>query len=241
MAGPITVDRGSEWSRTENVERVHEQARADLTDYRAFMLCAAIIREASLLVSNSILMEIVQSCADSYEALAETMRVNKPGEVRARDATSQANRDEIWEAINIQREDSGITVKEDALQLVILTMRQLGAFPGHVHLWAMTQAVTRLVIADMKPLISESKIAPLYRSVLPNPFRPVSFDPSWRTEAAVGIARGIYDDRAFERMPILADALQEAGCENQEILNHCRNPGHHVRGNWVVDLVLGKE
>ena len=78
------------------------------------------------------------------------------------------------------------------------------------------------------------------RDIFGNPFRPVAFDPSWRTEAAVGIARGIYEDRAFERMPILADALEEAGCCNVDILSHCREPGEHVRGCWVVDLVLGK-
>jgi len=83
--------------------------------------------------------------------------------------------------------------------------------------------------------------AALLRDIFGNPFRPVAFDPSWRTETAVGIARGIYEDRAFERMPILADALEEAGCEHPDILSHCREPGEHVRGCWVVDLVLGKE
>jgi hypothetical protein len=78
------------------------------------------------------------------------------------------------------------------------------------------------------------------RDIFGNPFRPVAFDPAWLTETVVGIARGIYEDRAFERMPILADALQEAGCENADILAHCREPGVHVRGCWVVDLVLGK-
>lgn len=73
------------------------------------------------------------------------------------------------------------------------------------------------------------------------PFRSVAFDPAWLTSTAVGIAQGIYDDRAFDRMPILADALQDAGCENADILGHCRGEGPHVRGCWVVDLVLGKE
>ena len=56
-----------------------------------------------------------------------------------------------------------------------------------------------------------------------------------------GIAESIYDHRAFERLPALADALAEAGCSNPDILSHCRGPGPHVRGCWVVDLVLGKE
>ena len=57
----------------------------------------------------------------------------------------------------------------------------------------------------------------------------------------VSIAAAIYADRAFDRLPILADALEEAGCTNADVLLHCRQPGDHVRGCWVVDLVLGKE
>ena len=57
----------------------------------------------------------------------------------------------------------------------------------------------------------------------------------------VQIAQAIYDDRAFDRMPILADALEDAGCTDRAILDHCRSEGPHVRGCWVVDLLLGKE
>jgi hypothetical protein len=83
--------------------------------------------------------------------------------------------------------------------------------------------------------------ADLFRDVFGNPFSPVVFDPVWRTSDVRGLARGIYDDRAFDRLPILADALIEAGCDDDVILGHCRGPGPHVRGCWVVDLVLGKE
>ena len=74
-----------------------------------------------------------------------------------------------------------------------------------------------------------------------NPFRPVAFDPAWRTSKALAIAQGIYDERAFDRLPILADALQDAGCENEDILSHLRGDGPHVKGCWALDLVLGKE
>lgn len=80
----------------------------------------------------------------------------------------------------------------------------------------------------------------LARDIFGNPFRPVTFDPAWRTDHTVGIATKMYDERNFDAMPILADALQDAGCDNEEILRHCREPGVHVRGCWVVDLVLGK-
>ena len=65
-------------------------------------------------------------------------------------------------------------------------------------------------------------------------------DPSWRTDTAVSLARQMYEAREFGLMPILADALQDAGCEGPDILAYCRGTGPHVRGCWVVDLVLGK-
>ena len=67
------------------------------------------------------------------------------------------------------------------------------------------------------------------------------FDPSWRTTTVVAPAQGIRAESAFDHLPILADALQDAGCDHTDILEHCRGPGPHVRGCWVVDLVLGKE
>jgi len=79
------------------------------------------------------------------------------------------------------------------------------------------------------------------REIFGNPFRPVAFDPRWRSSDVVGLARAIYEDRAFDRMPILADALMDEGCADEQILEHCRGAGPHVRGCWVVDLLLGKE
>jgi hypothetical protein len=71
--------------------------------------------------------------------------------------------------------------------------------------------------------------------------RRVRFDPAWRTDAATGLARAAYDGRAFDRLPILADALEEAGCDVPAVLDHCRDGNTpHVRGCWVVDLVLEK-
>jgi hypothetical protein len=72
------------------------------------------------------------------------------------------------------------------------------------------------------------------------PFRPVTLDSAWLTSTVVALARQMYESRDFSAMPILADALQDAGCDNDNILSHCRGPGPHVRGCWVVDLVLAK-
>jgi len=87
----------------------------------------------------------------------------------------------------------------------------------------------------------QSQQAHLVRDVFGNPFRPVSVDPAWLTSTVLALARGVYEDRAFDRLPILADTLQDAGCEHPDLLGHLRSDGPHTRGCWALDLILGKE
>lgn len=82
--------------------------------------------------------------------------------------------------------------------------------------------------------------AAILRDIFGNPFRPVRFSSSWRTDTAVALARTMYESREFGAMPILADALQDAGCDSEDVLSHCRGTEPHVRGCWVCDLVLDK-
>jgi hypothetical protein len=77
------------------------------------------------------------------------------------------------------------------------------------------------------------------RDLFGNPFRPVTVDVTWLTSNVTGLVQGIYDNREFDLMPILGDAVEEADCTNEEILKHCRTGSDHIRGCWVVDL-LGK-
>jgi hypothetical protein len=82
------------------------------------------------------------------------------------------------------------------------------------------------------------------RDIAGNPFREVTVQPAWRTwndGIILQIAQGIYDDRAFDRLGILADALEDAGCTDEAILDHCRQRREHVRGCWVVDCLLEKK
>ena len=88
---------------------------------------------------------------------------------------------------------------------------------------------------------SRAQQAHFLRDIFGNPFRPAIFAPEWRTDNALALARQMYESRDFSAMPILADALQDAGCEIDDIMTHCRGPGPHVRGCWVVDAVLNKE
>jgi hypothetical protein len=84
-------------------------------------------------------------------------------------------------------------------------------------------------------------VAALLSDIFGNPFHPITQDPSWLTSTVLALAQQMYESRDFSPMPILADALQDAGCDNEDILNHCRQPGEHVRGCWCVDLLLDKK
>jgi hypothetical protein len=108
----------------------------------------------------------------------------------------------------------------------------------------MANTPSRLRADEMPMLRSDPLMARaspfLLRDIFGNPFRPVTADPAWLTSTVVSLAAGIYQDRAFDRSPILADALEDAGCDNADILTHLRSDGPHVRGCWALDLVLGK-
>jgi hypothetical protein len=83
----------------------------------------------------------------------------------------------------------------------------------------------------------------LFRCICGNPFRHVSVDRdwlNWHDGAIPNLAHAIYDERAFDRLPILGDALEDSGCHDADILGHCRQPGPHVRGCWVIDLLTGR-
>jgi hypothetical protein len=89
--------------------------------------------------------------------------------------------------------------------------------------------------------------AELLREILGNPFRPVVIDPVWRTTAVLALAQAAYENRTLpagtlepDRLAVLADALEDAGCDNAELLEHLRGPGPHVRGCWPVDAILGR-
>jgi hypothetical protein len=91
---------------------------------------------------------------------------------------------------------------------------------------------------------AQTAVLTLLRDVLGNPFRRVKVKRSWLKWAGgtvPNMAQGIYEERAFDRLPVLADALEEAGCADAEVLGHLRGPGPHARGCWALDLILGRD
>jgi hypothetical protein len=79
----------------------------------------------------------------------------------------------------------------------------------------------------------------LLRDLFGDPSRPLPYDPGWSSPRVAELARSIYEARDFDAMPMLGDALEDAGCDGPEVLDHCRRPGNHARGCWVVDCAMG--
>lgn len=101
--------------------------------------------------------------------------------------------------------------------------------------WATTHA------SRVEKRIERRTQASLLRDIFDNPFRPIVVSPAWRTDTVLSLARQMYEACEFSVMPILADALQDSGCDNEDILSHCRDLAQlHVRGCWVVDRILGR-
>jgi hypothetical protein len=83
----------------------------------------------------------------------------------------------------------------------------------------------------------------LVREIAGNPFRPVPLEPgwlSWNDCVILKLARAVYDGRTYDHLPILGDALEEAGCADAALLSHLRGPAPHVLGCHALDLLLGK-
>jgi hypothetical protein len=98
--------------------------------------------------------------------------------------------------------------------------------------------VSRALSGDLR---NREGLMPLLREVVGNPFRPITFEATWRRSTVVALAQAAYDRRDFGSLPVLADALEDAGCDCRELLDHLRAGGLHVRGCWALDLVLGKQ
>lgn len=150
--------------------------------------------------------------------------------------------------------DAASPVPDTRLPNPILAVRAAN-YVAHAYAHETTDATEKGSNLFQAHAAAESAMhAGVLRDVIGNPFRPVALAPAWRTADVQLLAEGIYNESAFERMPILADALQDAGCDSAPLLDHLRDPGllpwerteapgpapvSHARGCWALDLVLG--
>jgi hypothetical protein len=171
----------------------------------------------------------------------------------------------VWDLVTDEASRQAVAVTEryadgqaswEELQASVVAIRHVQAQPGYfpreaaVRLVRTTASVADWECGNVAHLLAQSTaLARIDRGALlqvvhdlfGNPFRPVTVPASWllaNDGAAKRLARSIYEERAFERLPILADALEDAGCAEDRILDHCRRPAGHWRGCWVVDEIL---
>jgi hypothetical protein len=205
--------------------RCDEQPKWSERQKRLFM-CACCRRVWSEL-SDELSRQAVVAAERYVEGTTSIEKLEAAGEAALRVSAP------YWDGGGFDRRDP--RPYSDAAFNVTVSSNHWGAAP----LFLSPDRIIREAVTDRRT--EEAAQSDLLREIVGNPFRPVQIDPCWLTSDVLALTGGIYEERAFDRMPILADALQDAGCDSDDILSHCRDANAtHVRGCWVVDLLLGK-
>lgn len=223
-AGPLEVDEAAKDAREAAhfarvlVENLVEDNEERLMEWRAYVAAAAAD-------AVEVVCELIRLCrapgrnlADALESLGDRTSPHLPPLVTEREVPSR------WPILG--------TPQQRFLDRLESDLRGLSG--------AMAEAEVGLSSERYNPVINAEGRAelPLLHDVFGNPFRPVAFNPAWRTDVSLSLAKQMYESRDFSAMPILADALQDAGCDHPDVLAHCRGEGRHVQGCWVIDLII---
>ncbi|HEY7314823.1 MAG TPA: hypothetical protein VH643_36090 [Gemmataceae bacterium] len=205
------------------------------------------------------------ACTDPLLMLKSLRR--KSSERKLRHFACACCRD-IWHLLTVEHSRTAVEVAErfadgdatrDELEAVWKAASAVAGPPAWAAAWASEGAARKAArgaargavrvvewqarVTAWEVEVAKAGQAATFREIFGNPFHPITLDPAWLTwhdGLIVSMARRMYDSRDFSDMPVLADALEEAGCTNQDILGHCRSAGEHVRGCWVIDSILGR-
>jgi hypothetical protein len=213
----------AEWLACDDPRLLLERARSLITNRRARLFACASCWKVALEWPLADFVAAVESAEKAIDSLAT------PEELVSARATTEQWIDSPATALHYLAETVELAMRPEALNLE--SVQRVVESIGLVY---------RDAVVDSVGMDDFPYQAALIRCIFGNPFRPVTLAPEWLTSTVVALARQMYESRDFGAMPILADALQDAGCDSEDILDHCRGDGPHVRGCWVVDLVLGK-
>jgi hypothetical protein len=213
--------------------------RADISDRKMRLFAVECCRAIAHLLTDW-----QDEALRRIEAIAESSKPWWPCS-GIRELDNLAHRRRRWSAWSWSSEWARVESAVAAARWAILDAAQ----------WPEVKATAPAVLANVVDAIVRSagdeelrsedmhqlRFAGLLREIAGNPFALATFDPAWRTTTATQLARYAYDTRDFSVLPILADALQDAGCDDEDLLGHLRDRGTtHVRGCWALDFVLGK-
>jgi hypothetical protein len=204
----------------EATRHFRRQQAGEISHRKSWLLALACCRRIEHLLPNKQTKAVLKALERYLEGKGTAKQVKKARTIASGGGRKVPGRNEAS-----KKASSAVVFMGDSVQHTIMTAAEAVA-------WASEPAVS-------EP--EEKEQATLVRDIFGNPFRPVTIDSSWQTSTVVALAKAIYKEEAFDRMPILADALEDAGCTNAGILNHCREPGVHVRGCWVIDLLTEQE
>ncbi len=212
----------AQWLNCDEPEPMLQFLHGKVSDRKMRLFGVACVRNIWSILTNP-----------QWRALVDLAERYADGEANLQDLTAIAN--DIYRPF-IRRTDWPVE-----REMVSVLTQLAGA--GWAAAWNIVSEVRshgyRAALADWNH--ESRRQANLLRHIVGNPFLPLHDRNRWLTSNVIGLAQAIYCEQAYDRFPILADALLDAGCDDADILNHCHSEDPHVRGCWVVDLLLGKQ
>jgi len=213
-----------EWAEAEEEEIW--RVLAPLSPRRQRLLAVVLARSIAHLATG----DIIANALDVAEKFADTGKT-KASLKRTRDALANARVAIAGDGRTQDRAVLGAYMAMFVASIACSENAVTAAVRETVLTWREAKGISKAE--------ARRRVYPIFCEIS-GPAPSVAFPSAWRTSTVMLLAQQMYESRDFSAMPILADALQDAGCDNDDILNHCRAESLHVRGCWVVDLVLGK-
>ncbi len=223
-----------EWMTCAEPETMLYFLRGKFSDRKSRLFAIACCRRIYDLLEDERSRRAVETSANYIEGLASRM------ELRKSHADAEAVIEEFWSKILDNHEKLLNSPAEEAAASTAaepLRTYQVASEASAARVWAGSRDFEEMKAANDR---EKSFQCHLLRDLIGNPFRPLASDQNEWAPQVVALAETIYDHCSFDRLAELAQVLQETGCENVDILNHCRRSGEHARGCWVIDLILGK-
>jgi hypothetical protein len=232
----------AEWSALPDYRKLLEGIESKVSDRKLRLFAVACCRSVWPLLTpeGRKAVEIAESFADGLVTIDELHGIREAFRV----AETYEGVSHIVRGRRYRPDLGGHAADENALWAARYAMRESADLATWRALRADGRDFTATEFGNMLSAEMATRRRLLHDVVGPVPFSRVTVRPSWlgwNSGIVRRTAAGIYEERAFDRLPILHDGLLDAGCDNEDILAHCRGAGPHVRGCWVIDLILGKE
>jgi hypothetical protein len=240
------------WLECRDPRPLLQHLLAGATGRKKRLLLAGCVRRLGDLVPAGPLLNALVTSEEFADGLVGTARVAKAQREAQRHA---GERHAARVGASVSRAPLAETAATLAHAAAHAVANALNPAAPSVGVFAVAQAAAKKALADkgervpfdlpashLQVVVELAGLCDIIRDVFGNPYRRVAFQRSWLTAhngVAVTLARAVYEDRAFDRMPILADALEDGGCDSADLLTHLRGAADHVRGCWALDLVLG--